>query len=111
MYRWIVTTGIVILLITAGLLKARHSGIVKGRAEVQADWDKAKFQALEKREVNRDTARKAEVRYVDREKIRVEYLTITKEELRNESQNLESCHLDAGDISLLNKTAGAARQD
>ena len=111
MYRWIVTIGIVILLITAGLWKARHSGIVIGRAEVQADWDRAKLQAIEKREINRETARAAEVRYVDREKIRVEYLTTTKEELRNESQNLESCRLDAGDISLLNKAAGAARQD
>ena len=111
MYRWIVTIGIVILLLAAGAWKAHHSGIVKGRAEVQADWDRANFQAIEKREVNRDAARAAEVRYVDREKIRVEYLTTTKEELRHESQNLESCRLDAGDISLLNKAAGAARQD
>lgn len=111
MYRWIVTIGIVVVLLAAGAWKAHHLGIVKGRAEVQADWDRAKLQAIEKREINRDTARKAEIRYVDRETVRTEYLTTTKEELHHESQNLESCRLDAGDISLLNKAAGAARQD
>jgi hypothetical protein len=111
MYRWIVGFTLAVTLLAAGAWKTHHSGIVKGRAEVQADWDRAKFQAIEKREVNRDTARKAEIRYVDREIVRIEYLTATKEELRHETTNLESCRLDAGDISLLNKAAGAARQD
>ena len=111
MYRWIVTIGIVVVLLAAGLWKAHHSGIVKGRAEVQADWDRAKLQAIEKREINRNTARKAEIRYVDRETVRTEYLTTTKEELHHESQNLESCRLDAGDIGLLNKASSSARED
>jgi hypothetical protein len=111
MYRWIVTIAIVLAALAAGAWKAHHSGIVNGRAEVQAAWDDEKRLALESRERNRDTARKAEIRYVDREIVRTEYLTATKEELRNESQNLESCRLDAGDIGLLNKAAGAARQD
>lgn len=111
MYARIVVAALFIALMAAGLWKVHHLGIVKGRAEVQADWDRAKLQAIEKREVNRDTARKAEIRYVDRETVRTEYLTTTKEELHHESQNLESCRLDAGDIGLLNKAAGAARQD
>jgi hypothetical protein len=111
MYRWIVAIAIVLAALAAGLRKAHHSGIVKGRAEVQADWNRAKLQAIEKREVNRDTARKAEIRYVDRETVRTEYLTTTKEELRDEATNLDSCRLDAGDIGLLNKSASAAREN
>jgi hypothetical protein len=111
MYRWIVTIAVVLTALAAGAWKAHHSGIVKGRAEVQADWDRAKLQAIEKRELNRDTARKVEIRYVDREIVRTEYLTATKEEMRHETANLESCRLDAGDIGLLNKAASTARQD
>jgi hypothetical protein len=111
MYRWIVTIALVLVALAAGAWKAHHSGIVKGRAQVQADWDRAKLQAIEKREENRDTARKAEIRYVDRETVRTEYLTATKKELRDEAENLESCRLDAGDVGLLNKAASAARQD
>ncbi len=111
MYRWIVTIAIVLAALAAGAWKAHHMGIVKGRNQVQDAWDDEKRLALESRERNRDTARKAEIRFVDREIVRTEFLTVTKEELRNESANLESCRLDAGDIGLLNKAAGAARED
>ncbi len=86
-----------------------------GKRSVQADWDAERHELArlvrQHQDANRETARAAEIRYVDRETVRTEYLTTTKEELRNESQNLESCRLDAGDISLLNKAAGTARQD
>lgn len=107
----LVIAAISIALTAAGLWKVHHLGIVKGRAEIEAERTRERMQAIEKREVNRDTARKAEIRYVDREIVRTEYLTITKEELRHESANLESCRLDAGDIGLLNKAASTARQD
>jgi hypothetical protein len=109
MYARLVIAAIFVALTAAGLWKVHHLGIVKGRAQVQADWDREKLRAIEKREVNRDTARKAEIRYVDREVIRTEFLTAAKEELKNETTNLESCRLDAGDIGLLNKAASTAR--
>jgi DNA repair photolyase len=111
MYARLVIGAVFVALMAAGLWKVHHLGIVKGRAQVHAEWDREKLRAIEKREVNRDTARKAEIRYVDREIVRTEYLTATKEEMRHETTNLESCRLDAGDISVLNKAAGAARQD
>jgi len=111
MYAKIVIAAIFVALTAGGLWKVHHLGIVKGRAEIEAERTRERMQAIEKREVNRDTARKAEIRYVDREIVRTEYLTATKEELRNEAQNLESCRLDAGDVGLLNKAASAARQD
>jgi hypothetical protein len=67
--------------------------------------------AAKRTEENRDNARQAEIRYVDRETVRTQYLTITKEELRNEAKNLDSCRLDAGDIGLLNKAANTAREN
>lgn len=111
MYTRLVIAALFIALMAAGLWKVHHLGIVKGRAEIEAERTRERMQAIEKREVNRDTARAAEIRYVARETVRTEYLTATKEELHHESQNLESCHLDDGDISVLNKAAGAARQD
>jgi hypothetical protein len=107
----IIAALIIAALLAAGVWKIHHNGIVKGRAEVQSDWDRSKLQAIEKREVNRETARNAEIRYVDREKVRTEYLTTTQKELRDESKNLESCLLDAGDIGLLNSAANSTREN
>lgn len=111
MYARLVIAALFVALMAAGLWKVHHLGIIKGRAEIEAERTRERMQAIEKREVNRDTARAAEIRYVDRETVRTEYLTTTKEELRNESKNLVSCVLDAGDIGLLNKSAGSARED
>jgi hypothetical protein len=111
MYRWIVTIAIVLAALAAGAWKAHHSGIVKGRAEVQAAWDDEKRLALESRERNRETARKAEIRYVDRDKLRVETITEIIRELPNETANLRSCRLDAGDVRLLNEAASTASKD
>ena len=89
----------------------RNEGLTAGRAEVQADWDRAKLQAIEKREVNREVARKVEIRYVEGEAKRTEFLVVTQKELSYETKNLESCRLDAGDIGLLNKVASTAREN
>jgi hypothetical protein len=67
--------------------------------------------AAKRTEANRDTAKKAELVYVDREIVRTEFLTITQRELANETKNLESCILTDGAIGLLNKAADAARAD
>jgi hypothetical protein len=69
-----------------------------GEKNVQAEWEleRAELLKISRQQVdaNRDTARKAEIRYVDRETVRTEFLTITQKELANESQNLVSCVLD-----------------
>lgn len=86
-----------------------------GKKTVQADWDAERSESArlvrQQQDANRDTARAAEVRYVDRETVRTQTITVIEKELRNEAQNLDACRLDAGDISLLQRAAACARED
>ena len=110
------TLRIIAAIVIAVALAASHwKAYTAGKKTVQAEWEieRAELLKISRQQVdaNRDTARKAEIRYVDRETVRTEFLTITQKELANESQNLVSCRLDAGDIGLLNKASSSARED
>lgn len=106
---------IIALIVAVGLAASHWKAYTTGKKNVQAEWEleRAELLKISRQQVdaNRDTARKAEIRYVDRETVRTEFLTITQKELANESQNLVSCRLDAGYLSLLNKAASSARED
>jgi hypothetical protein len=107
---------IIIAIIIAVALAASHwKAYTSGKKNVQIKWDlhTAEIERLARKQQddNRDKARSAEVRYVDRERVRVETITEILKELPNETANLESCRLDAGDIGLLNKAARTAREN
>ena len=107
---------IVIAIALAVFFAGTHwKAYTSGKATVTKEWelDRAESARLARaqQDANRDTTRKAEIRYVDREIVRTEFLTITEKELVNESTNLVSCRLDDGDIGLLNKAASTARED
>ncbi len=103
------------LIIVLAFGASNWKAYTSGKATVTKEWelDRAESARLARaqQDANRDTTRKAEIRYVDRETVRTEFLTITERELANESTNLVSCRLDAGDIGLLNKAASTARED
>jgi hypothetical protein len=107
---------IIAALILAVFLAGTHwKAYTSGKAAITKEWelDRAESAKLARfqQDANRDTARKAEIRYVDRETVRTEFLTITEKDLANESANLTVCRLDDGDIGLLNKAASTARED
>lgn len=64
--------------------------------------------AQAKADANRTTARAAEVRYAVRDQVRVVTLRETLEVVKNETQNLAACRLDAGDVGVLNAAANRA---
>jgi hypothetical protein len=86
-----------------------------GKNTVQAEWaierEAANEKARETRERNRTTALTAEKIYIDRERVRTEFLVTTQKEVINETANLATCALDAGDIRVLNAAANRIRED
>ena len=106
---------IIALIVAVGLAASHWKAYTMGEKSLQADWDAERQEVAklsrQQQDANRDAARKAEIRYIETETERVEFLTITQKELANESQNLVGCVLDDGDISVLNKAASSARQD
>jgi hypothetical protein len=107
---------IIIVFIIALVLAASHwKAYTIGKKTVQIEWDAHTAEsarlARKQQDENREKARAVEVRYVDRERVRVETITEILKEIPNETANLERCRLDAGDIGLLNEAARTAREN
>jgi hypothetical protein len=104
-----------LLVILAALGALYWKGYTSGKQTVQAEWaierEAANEKARETRERNRTTALTAEKIYIDREKVRTEFLVTTQKEVINETANLATCALDAGDIRVLNAAANRIRED
>ena len=81
----------------------------------QIGYDRAQAEytanAEKQRTTNQDTARAVEVRYVDREVVRLEYITKIEKELQHETQNLAACTVTDGAVRLLNDARDCASQD
>lgn len=60
---------------------------------------------------NRARARAAEVRYIERERVRVEYFEQAKTEVHDATADLARCVLNDGAVRLLNDAAARARED
>jgi coenzyme F420-reducing hydrogenase delta subunit len=105
----------VLAVILAALAGGAWKAYVMGKNTVQAEWEiereAANEKARETRERNRATALTAEKIYIDRERIRTEFLVTTQKEVINETANLATCALDAGDIRVLNAAANRIRED
>ena len=84
----------------------------KGRQQIGYDRAMAQVQAAADAAAtaNRTRARAAEVRFVERERVRVETVTQFVKEVRDETDNLAACKLDAGDVRLLNAAASGIGQ-
>jgi len=110
-YNEINPTGIEPAALAGGAWKA----YVMGKNTVQAEWvierEAANEKARETRERNRSTALTAEKIYIDRERVRTEFLVTTQKEVINETANLATCKLDPGDIRVLNDAANRIRED
>jgi hypothetical protein len=103
------------LIIAVALAASHWKAYVSGKTAVTKEWELDRAESVRlaraQQDANRDTARKVDIVYVDRETVRTEFLTITQKELANETKNLESCITTDGAIGVLNKAADAARAD
>jgi hypothetical protein len=90
-----------------GYTNGEKSEAAKSAIEREAANEKAR----ETRERNRTTALQAEKVYIDRERVRTEFLVSTQKEVIYETANLATCALDAGDVGLLNAAANRIRED
>ena len=101
-----------VMVITITLLASHWKAYVMGKKTVQAEWtierEASNEKARETRERNRTAALTAEKIYIDREKVRTEFLVTTMKEVTHETANLATCALDAGDVGLLNAAAHRA---
>ena len=103
---------VALLVILAALAGLYWKGYTNGEKSEAAKWaierEAANEKARESRERNRTTALTAEKIYIDRERVRTEFLVTTQREIINETANLVSCQLDHGDLRLLNTAAHRA---
>lgn len=90
-----------------GYTNGEKSEAAKSAIEREAANEKAR----ETRERNRTTALTAEKIYIDRERVRTEFLVTTQKEVIRETENLATCQLDPGDIRVLNAAANRVRED
>ena len=90
-----------------GYTNGEKSEAAKSAIEREAANEKAR----ETRERNRNTALTAEKIYIDRERVRTEFLVTTQREIINETANLVSCQLDPGDIRVLRAAAHSFSTD
>ena len=104
--------GVLLVALSAATWKAYHTidkgGYDRAARECAAEREAANEKARESRERNRTTALTAEKIYIDREKVRTEFLVTTQKEIIRETENLATCKLDATDISVLNSAAHRA---
>ncbi len=95
--------------------KVHHSGVVAGRAEIQAQWnaERVKLQAevSAQAERNRDLQRQSEKRYTVQAEARDRFIVQTITEVRHETQNLAACVLTGAARMRLNSAAECAGQD
>ena len=99
---------VILAALSAGMWKAYTMGKNTVRAEWAIEREAANEKARESRERNRTTALTAEKIYIDRERVRTEFLVTTMKEVTHETANLATCALDAGDVGLLNAAAHRA---
>ena len=101
--------------VLAALAASHWKAYTAGKNTVRAEWaierEAANEKARETRERNRTTALTAEKIYIDRERVRTEFLVTTQREIINETANLVSCQLDPGDIRVLNAAANRILAD
>lgn len=102
----LVLAAVAALLIGWHRLTAYHERI--GYERAQAECAAA---ALAQREANRARADAAQVRYVERERVRVETITETITEVRDATPHLADCRLGTGAVRLLNDAAASAAAD
>lgn len=80
-------------------------------AELAIEREAANEKARETRERNRSTALSAEKIYIDRERVRPEFLGTTQRDLINETANLDTCVLDVGDVRVPTSAANRIREN
>jgi polysaccharide pyruvyl transferase WcaK-like protein len=105
----------VLAVILAALAGGAWKAYVMGKNSAKAEWaierEAANEKARETRERNRTTALQAEIRYVQKETFRIATVRETLREVNHETENLATCALDAGDISVLRAAANRIRED
>lgn len=108
LYARLAALAVVLALLAAGAWKSYSMG----KQTVQAEWaierEAANEKARETRERNRAAGLTAEKIYIDREKVRTEFLVSTMKEVTHETANLATCQLDPADIIVLNRAAHRA---
>lgn len=104
--------GVLFVALSAATWKVYHTidkgGYDRAARECAAEREAANEKARESRERNRTTALTAEKIYIDRERVRTEFLVTTQKEVIRETENLATCQLDPGDIRVLNAAAHRA---
>jgi len=112
LFNWRIWLAVAIAIaLAASHWRAYKQGEKSAALECSIERQAAAEQARERREANQARAREVEIKFVDREKIRVETVTKIVTEVRDETSNLASCKLDAGDIRMLNAAANSGSKD
>lgn len=113
MYKWLVIIAIAATALAASHWKANHSGIEKGRAEIQANWDAAKIIAKQEQDEReaalQAAANKAAKELEDSRQTFEAGMMERQNELRKTTANLRACRVSADTVRLLNESTEAAR--